>query len=150
DADGGGGGGGGDENLTFSEIYVESVTGSDANDGSSEHPVASLAEARKRIGNKNGDVTIWLRSSATIGTSDADRSWGVPRIGWGRLSIKGEGVSKGESPLNVVGTTFDARTGLYRLELEEAVPYGALDAGCFCCFDDSDKLHQVRAIQSKY
>lgn len=77
-----------------SDIHVDVDTGSDDNDGlTSGTALATLGEARRRIGDKNGDVTIWLWGA--VGTTytitydnDLDRLWHAPRKGYGSLTIR--------------------------------------------------------------
>lgn len=86
------------EVLLPPDIHVDVDTGSDDNDGlTSGTALATLGEARRRIGDKNGDVTIWLWGA--IGTTynitynDAvDKLWHVPRKGYGKLTIRSEVV----------------------------------------------------------
>lgn len=128
-------------NEAPSDIYVDSGTGNDANSGTEVSPIASLAEARRRIGNKNGDVTIWLISSASV-----DRTWSEPRIGWGRTTIRAlGGPSFGES-VAVEGATYLSNSGLMRYE----APGHSIAEGNFVSVGDYEGLFLVCRVSGDY
>lgn len=130
-----------DSDEAPSDIYVDSGTGNDANSGTEVSPIASLAEARRRIGNKNGDVTIWLISSASV-----DRTWSEPRIGWGRTTIRAlGGPSFGES-VAVEDATHLSNSGLMRYE----APGHSISEGNFVSVGDSEGLFLVCRVSGDY
>lgn len=92
------------------DIHVDKDTGSDDNDGlTSGTALETLGEARRRIGDKNGDVTIWLWGAiGTVYSIDyndpVDKLWNVPRKGYGKLTIRSEVV---ETVATVTATAYD-------------------------------------------